>query len=130
MTEPIFDHDRLDVYRLAVEYTAESFRVAKGLSGLHRHARDQWLRAAPSIPLNVAEGNGKRSRNDRARLLDIARWRLGVGMCRDPGRSRCLRRLGRGIESESERETPADRLDADSDGDEGRRRGRIASRVP
>jgi hypothetical protein len=28
MTEPIFDHDRLDVYRLAVEYTAESFRVA------------------------------------------------------------------------------------------------------
>ena len=73
MTEPIFDHDRLDVYRLAVEYTAESFRVAKGLSGLHRHARDQWLRAAQSIPLNVAEGNGKRSRNDRARFLDIAR---------------------------------------------------------
>jgi len=73
MTEPIFDHDRLDVYRLAVEYTAESFRVAKGLSGLHRHARDQWLRAAPSIPLNVAEGNGKRSPNDRARFLEIAR---------------------------------------------------------
>jgi len=45
MTEPIFDHDRLDVYRLAVQYPAESFRVAKGLSGLHRHARDQWLRA-------------------------------------------------------------------------------------
>jgi four helix bundle protein len=73
MTEPIFDHDRLDVYRLAVQYTAESFRVAKGLSGLHRHVRDQWLRAAPFIPLNVAEVNGKRSPNDRARFLDIAR---------------------------------------------------------
>jgi four helix bundle protein len=53
--------DRLDVYRLAVEYTAESFRAAQGLSGLHRHARDQWLRAAQSIPLNIAEGNGFRS---------------------------------------------------------------------
>jgi four helix bundle protein len=73
MTETIFDHDRLDVYRLAVEYTAESFRVAQGRSGLHRHARDQWLRAAQSIPLNIAEGNGKRSPNDRARFLDIAR---------------------------------------------------------
>jgi four helix bundle protein len=73
MTETIFDHDRLDVYRLAVEYTAESFRVAQGLSGVHRHARDQWLRAAQSIPLNIAEGNGKRSPNDRARFFDIAR---------------------------------------------------------
>ncbi len=43
------------------------------MSGLHRHARDQWLRAAQSIPLNIAEGNGKRSIKDRARFLDIAR---------------------------------------------------------
>ena len=43
------------------------------MSGLHRHARDQWLRAAQSIPLNIAEGNGKRSLKDRARFLDIAR---------------------------------------------------------
>jgi four helix bundle protein len=73
MTETIFDHDRLDVYRLAVEDTAESSCVAQGLSGLYRYARDQWLRAAQSIPLNIAEGNGKRSPNDRARFLDTAR---------------------------------------------------------
>ncbi len=41
--------------------------------GLHRHARDQWLRAVQSIPLNIAEGNGKRSFKDRTRFPDIAR---------------------------------------------------------
>ncbi len=73
MTEPIFDHDRLDVYRLSIEYVASSFAIAKDLNGLHRHARDQWLRAAQSIPVNIAEGNGKRSLKDRGRFLDIAR---------------------------------------------------------
>ena len=70
---PIFDHEKLDVYRLAVEYVADSFGIAKELSGLHRHSRDQWLRAAQSIPLNIAEGNGKRSLKDRSRFFDIAR---------------------------------------------------------
>ncbi len=71
--EPIFDHDRLDVYRLSIDYVAESFTNANQLSGTHRPARDQWLRAAQSIPLNIAEGNGKRSVRDRCRFLDIAR---------------------------------------------------------
>lgn len=35
-------------------------------------AVDQWLRVAQSIPLNIAEGNGKRCLKDRARFLDIA----------------------------------------------------------
>ncbi|TWT94935.1 four helix bundle protein [Neorhodopirellula pilleata] len=73
MNDPIFDHNRLDVYRLSIEYVSAAFEISKTLSGLHRHARDQWLRAAQSIPLNIAEGNGKRSLKDRARFLDIAR---------------------------------------------------------
>jgi four helix bundle protein len=73
MSGPIFDHDRLDVYRLSIDYVARSFAIAKSFNGLHRHARDQWLRGAQSIPLNIAEGNGKRSLKDRNRFLDIAR---------------------------------------------------------
>jgi four helix bundle protein len=73
MTENFFDHERLDVYRLSIEYVADAFDISRSLEGLHRHARDQWLRAAQSIPLNIAEGNGKRSLKDRARFLDIAR---------------------------------------------------------
>ncbi|WP_246109739.1 four helix bundle protein [Roseimaritima multifibrata] len=33
---------------------------------MYCHASDQWLRAAQSIPLNFAEGNGKSRRTDRA----------------------------------------------------------------
>ncbi len=73
MTVQSFDHERLDVYRLSIDYIARSFEAAQPLEGLYRHARDQWLRAAQSIPLNIAEGNGKRSLKDRARFLDIAR---------------------------------------------------------
>jgi len=36
-------------------------------------ARDHWLRAARSIPLDIAKGNGIRSLKDRARFLGIAR---------------------------------------------------------
>ena len=73
MTEPIFDHERLDVYRLAIQYVTSSYRIAKLLNGPERHARDQWLRAAQSIPLNIAEGNGKQSLKDKMRFFEIAR---------------------------------------------------------
>ena len=95
LTEPIFDHERLDVYRLAIDYVSSSYRIAKSLHGPERHARDQWLRAAQSIPLNIAEGNGKQSLKDKNRFFEIARvpvcpW-IGVGMCSDPRRTFVLR---------------------------------------
>ena len=73
MNEPFFDHEKLDVYRLSIDYVAYSYAIATRLAGNNRHARDQWLRAAQSIPLNIAEGNGKHSLKDRSRFFDIAR---------------------------------------------------------
>jgi four helix bundle protein len=73
MAEPIFDHEKLDVYRLSIEYVACSFKIAMDLTGNNRHARDQWLRASQSIPLNIAEGNGKQSLKDKNRFFEIAR---------------------------------------------------------
>ncbi len=73
MAEPTFDHERLDVYRLSIDYVASSYRIAKTLSGVNRPARDQWLRAAQLIPLNIAEGNGKQSLKDKNRFFEIAR---------------------------------------------------------
>ena len=73
MNEPIFDHEKLDVYRLSIDYVAFSYRIAKTLVGVNRPACDQWLRASQSIPLNIAEGNGKQSLKDKNRFFEIAR---------------------------------------------------------
>jgi four helix bundle protein len=73
MAEPTFDHERLEVYRLSIEYVAFSFRIATSLGGVNRQTRDPWLRAAQSIPLIIAEGNGKQSLRDKNRFFEIAR---------------------------------------------------------
>ena len=49
------------------------YEKAADLNGVHRPARDQWLRASQSIPLNIAEGNGKTAEADRRRYFEIAR---------------------------------------------------------
>ncbi|MHB8974336.1 MAG: four helix bundle protein [Pirellulaceae bacterium] len=68
-----FDHEQLDVYRIGLEFVGWAFGVCQRLTGAHRHARDQLLRASQSIPQNIAEGNGKRSPADRKRFFEIAR---------------------------------------------------------
>jgi four helix bundle protein len=66
-------HEKLDVYRLLISYVAWVYEKADGLTGNDRSARDQWLRASPFIPLNIAEGNGKTAEADRRRCFEIAR---------------------------------------------------------
>ena len=68
-------HERLDVYRLAIAYVAWVYEKSATLEGVHRAARDQWLRASQSIPLNIAEGNGKTADADRRRYFEIGRVR-------------------------------------------------------
>lgn len=67
-----FDHERLNAYRVALAFNEW---VGEFLSATNAKAaaKDQLDRAATSIPLNIAEGNGKFSRRDRARFFDIAR---------------------------------------------------------
>lgn len=67
-----FGHEKLDVYRAAIEYVGWAYRFCEGLKG-HRNAKDQLLRASQAIPLNIAEGNGKATDGDRRRYFEIAR---------------------------------------------------------
>lgn len=68
-----FGHEKLDVYKISLRYVGWVYQVSDKLTGKYRHARDQWLRAAPSIILNIAEGNGKSTEPVRRRFFEIAR---------------------------------------------------------
>jgi len=73
----MFDHERLDVYHLELEFIAwvtplieEAGEIA---SAKTREVRDQLDRASLSSLLNTAEGNGKRQGQVRAKFFDDAR---------------------------------------------------------
>jgi four helix bundle protein len=65
-----FDFQKLDCYRVALEFNALVPRlVPRG----HRELRDQLTRASLSIILNCAESAGRTSPADKARFVSIAR---------------------------------------------------------
>ncbi len=72
MASPRFDHERLGVYQLSIEFVAWSQELTEH-GPLTGPMRDQLDRATSSIPLNIAEGNGKSLPRDRCRFLEIAR---------------------------------------------------------
>ena len=59
---------------MSIEFVSWADQLVDGtLDGKRGSVVKQLERASTSIPLNVAEGNGKRSRKDRCRYLDMAR---------------------------------------------------------
>jgi len=71
--EMVLGHEKIDVYRLSIGYVAWVHVKCARLGGVHRSARNQWLRASQSIALNIAEGKGKTTSADRRRYFEIAR---------------------------------------------------------
>ncbi len=69
----LFDHEKLDVYRIALEFNKFEMPIINR-PDIPRAIKDQLFRAAMSVPLNIAEGNGKWSpAADRRRYFQIAR---------------------------------------------------------
>lgn len=69
--EPWFDHEKLEVYREAIAFIAWLSAVLEETVRIGE-VKDQLDRASTSIPLNIAEGNGKYNPKDRCRFFDIA----------------------------------------------------------
>src|SRR5438309_7843370 len=69
--ESWFDHEKLEVYREAVAFIAWLSALLDGTLRIGE-VKDQLDRASTSIPLNIAEGNGKYAPKDRCRFFDIA----------------------------------------------------------
>src|SRR5215470_13359967 len=69
----MFDHERMDVYRRALQFVRLAASIRHGLVPGHASLADQLDRAAVSIALNIAEGAGEFARKEKARFYRIAR---------------------------------------------------------
>lgn len=67
-----FDHEKLNVYQAAIRFVAWADDLLNDVPKTIA-AHNQLDRASTSIPLNIAEGNGKHTGPDRCRFFDIAR---------------------------------------------------------
>ena len=75
--EPLFDYEKLDVYRVELAFIAwiADFLgdVAQSSVQYRGELIEQLDRASLSVFLNTAEGNGKRQGRQRAKFFDDAR---------------------------------------------------------
>ena len=67
-----FDHEKLIVYQRALQFIAWLTEILERVPA-KLAAHGQLDRASTSMPLNIAEGNGRFTAADRCRFFDIAR---------------------------------------------------------
>ena len=70
--KPQFDHEKLNVYQASLKFVTWATELLSKLE-CKAAVKDQLDRASTSIPLNIAEGNGKFAIRNRCRFLDFAR---------------------------------------------------------
>lgn len=68
----IFDHEKLRVYQASIEFIVWVQKIMDKTPKKDA-VNDHLDRASTSVPLNIAEGNGKYTQKDRCRFFDIAR---------------------------------------------------------
>ena len=67
-----FDHEKLHLYQASLKFVTWATELVSKVQA-KAGVKDQLDRASTSIPLNIAEGNGKFAVKDRCRFLDFAR---------------------------------------------------------
>lgn len=68
-----FEHEKLDVYKAAIEFVALVNELAERLPRGRGQIGDQLWRASNSVALNIAEGAGEFAPAEKARFYRIAR---------------------------------------------------------
>ena len=74
---PIQSHQDLIVWQKAMDLAAEAYRLSKLFPKAEEYRlTSQLLRAATSVPANIAEGHARGTRKDYAHFVTIARGSL------------------------------------------------------
>ena len=68
-----FDHEKLDVYQAAIDLVVLIDSVVDNLPRGRAYLADQIQRAGASVPLNIAEGAGEFSGNEKIRFYRMAK---------------------------------------------------------
>jgi len=69
----MLDHERLRVYQVAIRFSELALRIIERIPRGAGKLGDQLFRSGTSIPANIAEGVGKRSKAERRSYYDHAR---------------------------------------------------------
>ena len=67
-----FDHEKLTVYQHSIRFVVWATELLESVPKSIA-VYDQLDRASTSVPLNIAEGNGKSTPKDRCKFFDTAR---------------------------------------------------------
>jgi len=73
MKEYYFDHEKFDVFQVAKKFVIFTDEIIKNLPRGRAYLADQFQRASTSILLNIAEGAGELSANEKVRFYRMAR---------------------------------------------------------
>ena len=69
----LFDHEKLNVYRIAIEFVLLADEIIEHLPRGRAYLSDQLHRAALSISLNIAEGAGEYAIDEKIRFYRMAK---------------------------------------------------------
>ena len=69
-----FLFEKLDVYQKSMKFVVDTAYICRTIR--HKYIKDQLERACLSIPLNIAEGNGRNTIKEKIQFYKVARGSL------------------------------------------------------
>ena len=69
----MFDFEKLDLYQIVKQQNLRVLTILKSNKAIDPYLMDQWKRSSLSILLNLAEGAGRMSEQDKKNFFTIAR---------------------------------------------------------